>query len=70
MCLSTVYGRTEDSETVLCKSIAKIYVNGTHITFIDVLGEETAAEGTLSMVDLVGGKVILQLDSGMNAVSE
>ena len=68
MCLSTVYGKTADSETVLCKNIAKIFVDGTKLTFIDVLGEETTAEGTLSMVDLVGGKVLLHLGSGVNEI--
>lgn len=68
MCLSTVYGKTKDSETILCKSIAKIFVEGTKLTFIDMFGEETIAEGKLSLVDLVGGKVLLQLDSEVNEV--
>ena len=58
MCLSTVYRDTKADEHICAKFIAQIDIDGTTLTFTDVLGEVTKVEGRLISADLTAGVVI------------
>ena len=59
MCLATVYKETEEPGSIVLQYVSKIYVDGDHITLIDVMGEERQIQGTIKMVDLANSKVII-----------
>ena len=52
MCLATVYGKKQDSESILIKNASRIDVDGTTICIRDIMGQENTVEGAITMVDL------------------
>lgn len=61
MCLATVYGKKNDSETVLLKNASRIDVDGNKITIRDIIGMETVVEGIIEMVDLANAVVKIKV---------
>ncbi len=59
MCLATVYQTVKDTEEVMQKNVSKIYVEGSKVRLIDIMGMETVVEGSISFVDLAGSVVKL-----------
>ncbi|NBK91064.1 CooT family nickel-binding protein [bacterium 1XD21-13] len=59
MCLATVYKTTKDTEEVVLKNVSKIYVEGSRVRLVDIMGAETVVEGSISFVDLTGSVVKL-----------
>lgn len=57
MCLATVYGKKQESESVLIKNASRIDVEGTIIRIRDIMGSEITVEGSISMVDLANAVV-------------
>lgn len=57
MCLATVYGKKQESESVLIKNASRIDVEGTVIRIRDIMGSEITVEGAISMVDLANAVV-------------
>lgn len=57
MCLATVYKKTSETEEIVLKNTAKIYVEGNQVRLIDIMGAEVILEGSISFVDLTGGVV-------------
>ena len=45
--------------TVLLKNVSKIYVEGSQVRLVDIMGAETIVEGSISFVDLTGSVVKL-----------
>lgn len=60
MCLATVYKESDD--TVICRNVSKILVEGEQVIIRDIMGEETSIEGKILMVDLANSIVKLQCD--------
>ena len=60
MCLATVYKESDD--TVICRNVSKILVEGEKVIIRDIMGEETSFEGKILMVDLANSIVKLQCD--------
>ena len=63
MCLATVYKNTQDTEEVVLKNVSKIYVEGSQVRLVDIMGAEVVVEGTISCVDLTGSVVKLNCPS-------
>ena len=59
MSLPTVYQTVKDTEEVVQKNVSKIYVEGSKVRLIDIMGMETVVEGSISFVDLAGSVVKL-----------
>lgn len=57
MCLATVYGKKQESESILIKNASRIDVEGTVIRIRDIMGSEITVEGSISMVDLANAVV-------------
>ena len=57
MCLATVYKESDDS--VICKNVARIDVDGNKLVLRDIMGDERVVEGRILMVDLANSKVII-----------
>ena len=51
MCLATVYGKQNDTESVILKNATRIDVEGKKIVIRDIIGMETVVEGEILMVD-------------------
>lgn len=60
MCLATVY--KEPDNTVICKNVSRIDVDGEYVTIRDIMGDETRVQGRIQMVDLANSVVKLQCD--------
>lgn len=60
MCLATVYKSGDD--TVLCRNISRIDVDGDKVTVRDILGDETVLIGSIVMVDLANSIVKIKCD--------
>ena len=54
MCLATVYKTVKDTEEVVL-----IYVEGSSVRLIDIMGAEVTVEGSISFVDLANSIVKL-----------
>lgn len=59
MCLATVYKTVQDTEEVVLKNVSKIYVEGSSIRLVDIMGAEVVIEGSISFVDLANSVVKL-----------
>ncbi|OUQ24431.1 RNA-binding protein [Lachnoclostridium sp. An131] len=59
MCLATVYKTVKDTEEVVLKNVSKIYVEGSSVRLIDIMGAEVTVEGSISFVDLANSIVKL-----------
>lgn len=57
MCLATVY-KTNDN-TVICRNVSRIDVDGESVVIRDIMGDETVVKGTILMVDLANSVVKL-----------
>ena len=57
MCLATVYGKKNDTESIILKNATRIEVEGKKIVIRDIIGMETVVEGEIQMVDLAGAVV-------------
>ena len=57
MCLATVYGKQNDTESVILKNATRIDVEGRKIVIRDIIGMETVIEGEILMVDLASAVV-------------
>jgi len=57
MCLATVYKQTDETEEIVLKNTTRIYVEGTQVRLIDIMGAEIVVEGSISFADLTGGVV-------------
>ena len=57
MCLATVYGKKNDTETVILKNATRIDVDGKKVIIRDIICIETVVEGEILMVDLAGAVV-------------
>lgn len=57
MCLATVYGKKQESESILIKNASRLDVDGNVIRIRDIMGGEIVVEGTISMVDLANAVV-------------
>ena len=60
MCLATVY--KEPDNTVICKNVSRIDVDGEYVTIRDIMGDETRVQGRILMVDLANSVVKLQCE--------
>ena len=60
MCLATVY--KDPDNTVVCKNVGRIDVDGEYVLITDIMGEETKVQGQILSVDLVNSIVKLQCD--------
>ena len=60
MCLATVY--KENDNTVICRYISKLLVDGENVILRDIMGSETVVKGKILMVDLANSTVKLQCD--------
>ena len=60
MCLATVY--KEPDNTVICKNVSRIDVDGEYVTIRDIMGDETRVQGRILVVDLANSVVKLQCD--------
>ena len=49
MCLATVYKESDD--TVICRNVSKILVEGDKLIIRDIMGDEKTVEGKILMVD-------------------
>ena len=58
MCLATVYKNPEN--TVVCKNVSRIDVDGEFVLIRDIMGEEIRLQGKIKMVDLANS--IVELD--------
>ena len=59
MCLATVYKTVQDMEEVVLKNVSKIYVEGSSVRLVDIMGPEVVIEGSISFVDLANSVVKL-----------
>lgn len=59
MCVSTAYKHDEAGD-VLAEYIAAIKLQGSTIILTDIMGKETAIEGTLTSADLTRGTIIIE----------
>lgn len=60
MCLATVYKESDD--TVICRNVSKILVEGDKLIIRDIMGDEKTVEGKILMADLANSIVKLQCD--------
>ena len=56
MCLATVQ---KSDESVICRNVSRIDVDGDKITIRDIMGDERGIEGRILMVDLANSLVKL-----------
>lgn len=59
MCLATVY--KSDDDTIICRNVSKILVDGDKVTIIDIMGDEKTVEGSILMVDLANSIVKIRM---------
>lgn len=57
MCLATV--QKESDNTVICKMVSRIDVDGDKVILRDIMGDERVVEGRILMVDLANSIVKL-----------
>ena len=57
MCLATVQ---KSDESVICRNVSRIDVDGDKITIRDIMGDERVIEGRILMVDLANS--LMKLD--------
>ena len=62
MCLSTIYQNEKRDDTVLCRFVESIQVEGDTLIFTDVMGAVTQITGRLVSANLTAGTVIVAAD--------
>ena len=60
MCLATVY--KESDNTVICRNVSRIDVDGEYVLIRDIMGDETRVQGKILMGDLANSVVRLVCD--------
>lgn len=60
MCLASVYGKQNDSETLIMKNVTRVEVREDKVYLYDIIGKETVVEGKLTLVDLT--RSIVQIE--------
>ncbi len=60
MCLATV--QKDSDNTVICKMVSRIDVDGDQVIFRDIMGETKVIEGKIRMVDLANSIVKLECE--------
>ena len=60
MCLATVYGKKQETESILIRNATRIDVEGTTIRVRDIMGDEIVVEGSISMIDL--GNAVVKIN--------
>ena len=63
MCLATVYGKKDDTESIILKNATLIEVEGKKIVIRDIIGMETVVEGEIQMVDLANAVVKIKVSA-------
>ena len=63
MCLSKVYEKSGAVERLLLNNVQRIRFDGGDVVFTDLLENETRLRGRLTLVDLVGGRVVVETDN-------
>ena len=61
MCLATVYGKKDDTESIILKNATLSDVEGKIIVIRDIIGMETVVEGEIQMVDLANAVVKIKV---------
>ena len=61
MCLATVYGKKDDTESIILKNATLIEVEGKKNVIRDIIGMETVVEGEIQMVDLANAVVKIKV---------
>jgi len=62
MCLSTAYKNVKSPDAVMAKNITSIGFEGAELILTDLMGEEFRIPGSLKLVDLVNGTVIINTE--------
>ena len=60
MFLASVYGKKNDTETLIMKNVTRVEINDDKIYLYDIIGKETVVEGKLRVVDLT--RSIVQIE--------
>ena len=60
MCLASVYGKQNDTETLIMKTVTRVEVREDKVYLYDIIGKETVVEGKLILVDLT--RSIVQIE--------
>lgn len=60
MCLATV--QKDSDNTVICKMVSRIDVDGDQVILRDIMGETKVIEGKIRMVDLANSIVKLECE--------
>lgn len=60
MCLASVYGKQNDTETLIMKNVTRVEVREDKVYLYDIIGKETVVEGKLILVDLT--RSIVQIE--------
>ena len=60
MCLATV--QKDSDNTVICKMVSRIDVDGDKVILRDIMGDERVVEGRILMVDLANSIVKLSCE--------
>jgi predicted RNA-binding protein len=64
MCLSTVCQRRGAEEIQLFDNVAKVSIDGTHLTFTDLMGRRMEFTGTVAAMDFLENKLIVEKAEG------
>ena len=59
MCLSTIYKNDKMDDNILCRFVESIEVDGSKLTFTDVMGAVTTITGRLVSANLTAGTIIV-----------
>ncbi len=62
MCLAAAYNKQEDANSLLCKNVMRIHVDGKHIRMETIVGDEIEVEGSIRFIDLMKNKVIIDCE--------
>ena len=60
MCLASVYGKQNDTETLIMKNVTRVEVREDKVYLYDIIGKVTVVEGKLTLVDLT--RSIVQIE--------
>ena len=60
MCLSTVYKDKDGALEEIATQVGEIRLEGTTVRCFDIIGIETAVEGSIASIDLIGNKIVVK----------
>ena len=60
MCLSTVYRDKDGALEEVATQVSEIRMDGPRVRCFDIIGIETAVEGVIESIDLVGNKIVVK----------